>query len=80
MNVTISCTSKKDNRTIAYVLFEEGERYAEGIIPACVITRHKGFSEDELGQMEAYLRDNLAAIKEEAARINPIVSMIRDKK
>jgi len=78
MNIIISCVGTKDNKAVAYVRFEEGERFAEGIIPDCKITTQKGFNSDEISQMEDYLRENLSTLKKEAAKINPITAMMKE--
>ncbi|MCQ2518910.1 MAG: hypothetical protein MJ107_00120 [Lachnospiraceae bacterium] len=78
MNMIISGVSEKDGKKIAYVSFEEGERIAEAIIPDCKILSNKGFSADEADMLEAYLRENLASIKREAAAVNPIRAMMKD--
>lgn len=64
-----------DNKKI-YVLFEDLEKSAEGRIPDCTIISNKGFSQDEVKQMEDYLRESKDLIISEAKRINPIKSFL----
>ncbi len=79
MNMLISgVTTNKEGNKQAYVRFDEGSCYAEGVIPECRITKQSGFSEDEIRQLEDYLRANLTSLKKEAAKINPIKAMMKD--
>lgn len=64
-----------DNKKI-YVLFSDKDRSAEATIPDCKIISNKGFDDDEIGQMEAYLQMNKELIINEASRINPIKSFL----
>lgn len=77
MNMIISGVSEKNGKKIAYVRFEDGTRFAEGIIPECVLTKNQGFNEEEVTQLEKYLKDNLATIKREAANVNPIKALMK---
>ncbi len=50
-----------------------GTDFAEGIIPDCSIQSQSGFSNDEVLQLEEYLKANLEDIKEKAKVIsNPL--------
>ena len=64
-----------DNKKI-YVLISDNEKSAEGRIPDCTIISNKGFSQDEVKQMEDYLRESKDLIISEAKRINPIKSFL----
>lgn len=78
MNMLISgVTTTKEGKKQAYVRFDEGNCFAEGIIPDCKITKQKGFTEDEISQLEDYLKVNLTSLKKEAAKINPIKAMMK---
>lgn len=79
MNLLISGISEKDGRKIAYVSFRDGSRLAEAIVPDCKVVRNQGFDEDEVNQLERYLQENLEMIRTEAAGINPIKAMMREK-
>ncbi len=66
-----------DNRR-ACVCFQEGNNTAEGTVPDCKITKNNGFSDDEVAQLEQYMRDNIYEIKAEAAQVNPIKAMMKE--
>jgi len=77
LNLIVSGVTKKEDKLIAYVQFEEDGRFAEGIIPDCRIVKHEGFTEDEISQLEDYMRANLISLKKEAAKINPFKAMMK---
>ena len=68
MSVSPICT--KDGKKYAFVSFTDGVRTAEGKIPDCVITSNVGFSEDEVQQLEDYMKQELSQLKKMAAGIN----------
>lgn len=87
LTMTVSPVCSRKGETVAYVLFSEargemagaanndapvGIREAEGEIPACVIIRNKGFSEEEQEALEQYMKANLSNLKRMAASINPM--------
>ncbi len=78
MKMLVSGISVRDGEKVAYILFDEGERSAEGIIPECKIIKNKGFDDDEVKQLEIYMKGNLIDLKKQAASINPIKAMIEE--
>lgn len=80
MNMMVSGISKKDGHKVAYVMFEEGKRFAEAEIPKCKIIENHGFSEAEVVQLEIYMKANLQALKKQAAGVNPIRAMLKGGK
>lgn len=53
------------------VYFERESRdgdfdFAEGVVPQCVLSRSRGFSELELMELSRYLQDNLLLLFEDA--------------
>ena len=70
MSVSPVCT--KDNKQYAFVSFSDEKRMAEGKIPDCKIISNQGFSEEELIQLEDYMRRELRTLKKMAAGIRLI--------
>ncbi len=68
MSVSPICT--KDGKQYAFVSFVDGKRMAEGKIPDCKIISNQGFYEDEIGQLEAYMKKELPKLKDMAAGVN----------
>lgn len=78
MNIVFSGITTKGTEKRVCVSFSEDGRSAEGYVPACKIERNKGFTADEVRQMEAYLEENKRLIWEEAKKINPLRAMWKD--
>ncbi len=78
MNVQVSGVCSRGEEKIAYVLFEEETRSAEGVIPECKIVRNNGFSEKEVSHLEEYMRENLGMLKRHAVGVNPITALMKD--
>ncbi len=77
---TYSGILMKDGKKTICVRFERGNGknadYAEGSIPACKIDKHRGFSEEEIHQMEEYLGTEQMNIVNEAKKLNNILKWI----
>ena len=80
LTMSVSGICKKDGRKLAYVTFSDAKRKAEGIIPDCRITEQSGFTEEETGQLELYMKMNLAQLKKQAAAISPLRAMMKETK
>lgn len=78
MNMIISGVVDKDGEKMAYVNFEDGGKIAEGQIPKCVITKNTGFTDEEVGMLTEYMKENLATLKREAAKINPLRALMSE--
>ena len=70
MQMSVSPICTKDGKKYAFVSFTDGNRTAEGKIPECVITYHTGFQDDEVHQLEEYMKRELPQLKRMAAVIN----------
>lgn len=68
--MTVSPICVKDGHRYAYVSFTDGKRSAEGKIPECKIVSSTGFTENEVEQLETYMRNELAELKRIASGIN----------
>ena len=77
LRMTISGIVPRDGRRNIYVVFEDGNRKAEGSVPDCVIEKNEGFEEDEVKMLELYLKQNLDMIREHAKYINPIKALMK---
>lgn len=69
LNMSVSPICVKDGEKYAFVTFTDGARMAEGRIPDCKIIANKGFSADEVAQLEAYMAQELPGLKKMAAGI-----------
>ncbi len=70
LKMSVSPICQKDGKRIAYVSFTDGTRTAEGKIPDCAILSNEGFTEDEVLQLQIYMKQELATLKRMAASVN----------
>jgi len=77
VNMMVSPVCTKDGKSYAFVSFEDGEKTAEGKIPDCNIIANKGFSADEVQQLETYMKRELTNLKKMAANINPMDALLK---
>ncbi|MBE5846429.1 MAG: hypothetical protein E7300_01990 [Lachnospiraceae bacterium] len=73
-------TVAKDGKKTAYVRLEDGENFAEGRIPDCVIIRNGGFDETQLSKLTVYMHDHLDELMEQAGGVNPLKALMRESK
>ncbi len=76
LKMTVSGIVPKDGRKNIYVVFEDGERRAEGSVPDCTILKQNDFSDTEIKMLEKYMKENQDTIRELAKDINPIKAMM----
>lgn len=72
VNFVYSAVVAKDGKPHVFVSFEQDKKCAEGSVPECRITKNKGFSPDEVSQLEQYLKENKKNIIENAKKITGI--------
>ena len=77
LDMSVSAICEKDGRRFAYVTFAGGGRKAEGEIPSCMISSSEGFSDEEVHQLEVYMRQNLDMLRKMAADINPLKAFMK---
>lgn len=70
LTMSVSPICQKDGKKVAYVSFLDKNRSAEGIIPACMIIKNKGFSDEEVLGLESYMKSQLDTLKKMAASVN----------
>ncbi len=78
MEVIFSGITTKGNEKRVCVSFSDKERNAEGYVPSCKIERNKGFTAEEVEQMETYLNENKQLIWNEAKKVNPLRALWKD--
>ena len=76
VDIRVSGICQKDGKKMAYVSFNDGDKNAEGVIPDCVITRNEGFTEDEISQLQDYMKRELQSLKKTAAGINVVKALM----
>lgn len=77
-NVTMTYSSllQKNGKKAICVCFERisqnGKDYAEALLPSCEFINQKGFTKDELTQLELYLKLNKDDILEKSKEISKL--------
>ena len=79
VEMLISGFFTKDGRKMMRVSFMRGKDFAEGLLPDGIIDRSEGFSEEEIGKLEKFIRANSQEIMAQGREINPIRSWLKDK-
>ncbi len=77
LNMTVSPVCAKDGEKYAFVSFTDGERFADGKIPDCKIILNKGFNQEEVKQLEDYMKSELATLKRMAAGIHVMDAFLK---
>lgn len=77
MTLTVSPICGTGADAYAFVTFTEGDKTAEGKIPACVITKNSGFSEEELAGLAMYMKTDLKHLQKLAAGENVFKAMLK---
>ena len=72
-----SMTRTKDSKAV-YVLFEDENKSAEISLPDCRIVSNRGFSDEEIGQLMDYVKNESDSIYGIAKEINPMRAMFGD--
>lgn len=77
LKMTVSGVVPKDGQPNIYVVFEDGTRRAEGVVPDCIIKTQTGFSQDEIKMLEFYMQQNQDTIKKMAKQLNPFKAIMK---
>lgn len=77
LTMTVSPVCPVEGQKKAFVNFTDGKRNAEGEIPACVINKCEGFTDEEKAQLEDYMKANLTTLKKMASNINILDAMMK---
>lgn len=72
VKMIVSCVVAKDGKNLVRVSFLRGADFAEGVLPEGRIEKAKGFTAEEVLQLEHYLRTNRQDILKAAKEINPL--------
>ncbi len=72
LTFTYSGVLSKNGKPFVSVMFERGKDVAEGTVPDCIITKSKGFTEEEIHELEDYMDANRKEIIDGAKRISNI--------
>ena len=68
-------TRTKDSKAV-YVLFEDGSKSAEFVLPEGTCVRTDGFSDEDIAQLKDYIDNERDSIYDIAKHINPMRSLL----
>ena len=78
LNMLVSGIIERNGEKAVCVYFSDKERFAEGYVPECKVTSQKGFSDEEIADLETYLDANKEKILNEAKLVNPLKAILKD--
>lgn len=79
LTLTYSGVVPREGRNAVCIRFErrDGKDYAEGLLPSCEITEHRGFTAEELEMLRSYLKENEKELREKARELNQLKNWFR---
>lgn len=75
LKITHSAVLNKQGKPFVSVMIEREKDFAEGGVPKCRIVKSQGFDEEEIGELEEYLRNHEQEIIEEAKKITGFMKL-----
>lgn len=72
IKMSVSSLTKRDDKKGVYVLFTDGNKSAEFVVPGCKVINNKGFGEEELKQLRDYVDNEQDYIFSLAKTVNPL--------
>lgn len=76
IKMSVSSMTRSEDKKGVYVLFTDGNKSAEFIVPEGKIVRKNGFSEDELKQLKEYVQNEQDYIFSLAKTVNPLKAFL----
>ena len=81
MTMAVSPVCQKDGKQYAFVTFTAPDKAqvksAEGKIPDCTVIANNGFTEDEVQQLERYMKRELTRLKKMASSVNVLEAFMK---
>lgn len=72
IRMSVSSMTRNDDKKGVYVLFTDGDKSAEFVLPGAKILSKKGFTDDELKDLTAYVNNQADEIYEIAKKVDPM--------
>lgn len=72
VSMLISGVVEREGKRLVRVSFLRGKCFADGLLPDGVIEKWDGFTQEEVGKLENYLRANRQDILRHAKEVNPL--------
>lgn len=78
IKMSVSSMTRNDDKKGVYVLFTDGDKSAEFVVPGCKVINNKGFDEEELKQLRDYVDNEQDYIFSLAKTVNPMKAFMGD--
>ncbi|MBQ7581615.1 MAG: hypothetical protein IJU25_02215 [Lachnospiraceae bacterium] len=78
IKMSVSSMTRSGEKKGVYVLFQDGEKTAELLVPGCEVISNHGFDEAELAQLKEYGLKEQDAIFSLAKGVNPIKAFLSE--
>ena len=72
IKMSVSSMTRTEDKKGVYVLFTDGNKSAEFVVPGCRVINNKGFSEGEIRQLHDYVDNEQDYIFSLAKTVNPM--------
>ena len=72
VEMSVSGLTQKDGKKTAYVLFRDGKKTAEFVLPGCRLLKNEGFADEEVKSLRDYVDGEQDLIYAMAGKINPL--------
>lgn len=72
IKMSVSSMTRTEDKKGVYVLFTDGDKSAEFVVPGCRVISNKGFSEGEIQQLHDYVDNEQDYIFSLAKTVNPM--------
>ncbi len=76
IRMSVSSMTRSGEKKGVYVLFQDGEKMAELLVPGCEVIYNKGFDGEELKQLKDYGEQEIDSILALAKQVNPIKAFL----
>lgn len=76
IRMSVSSMTRSDDKKGVYVLFSDGDKSAEFVVPGCKVINNKGFDEEELKQLRDYVDNEQDYIFSLAKTVNPMKAFL----
>lgn len=78
IRMSVSSMTRNDDKKGVYVLFTDGDKSAEFVVPGCKVINNNGFDAEELKQLRDYVDNEQDYILSLAKTVNPMKAFMGD--
>ena len=79
IKMNVSSLIRKDGDKAIYVMFTDGDKEAEFVVPECRLLNNKGFADEEIRSLTDYIKNEQDYIYSIAKKVNPMKAFMGKK-